>query len=105
MNPRVELSERPRPDDARVVTEGLLAFNRAVIGEPNETQLGVFVRDDAGRVIGGLLGHVRWRWVYVAKLWLPDELRGRGVGTRVMHEVERYAREHDCLGIYLDTFE
>ncbi|HJU67545.1 MAG TPA: GNAT family N-acetyltransferase [Gemmatimonadaceae bacterium] len=102
---RVELEERPRADDARVVTEGLLEFNRAVIGDPNEVELAVFVRDAEGRVIGGLLGHVRWQWVYVAKLWLPDVLRGRGVGTRVMAAVEDYARRHECLGIYLDTFE
>ena len=102
---RVELDERPGADDARVITAGLLEFNRAIIGDPDEVQLGVFVRDPAGRVVGGLLGHVRWRWVYVAKLWLPDELRGRGVGTRVMREVESYARRTDCLGIYLDTFE
>lgn len=102
---RVELDERPRPDDARVVSEGLLDFNRAVIGDSHEVQLGVFVRDENGRVIGGLLGHVKWRWVYVAKLWLPDELRGHGVGTRVMRAVEEYAQRHDCLGIYLDTFE
>ena len=102
---RVNLEERPRADDVRVVTQGLLEFNRAVIGDPDEVELAVFVRDDAGCVIGGLLGHLRWRWVYVAKLWLPDELRGRGVGTRVMKEVESYARRRDCLGIYLDTFE
>jgi GNAT superfamily N-acetyltransferase len=102
---RVELEENPRADDARVVGDGLLEFNRAVIGDPNETQLGVFVRDASGRVVGGLLGHVRWKWLYVAKLWLPDELRGRGVGTRVMREVEEYARRHACHGIYLDTFE
>jgi GNAT superfamily N-acetyltransferase len=102
---RVELDERPRAADARVVTDGLREFNRAVIGDPNEVQLGVFVRDATGRVVGGLLGHVKWKWVYVAKLWLPDELRGRGVGTRVMRAVEDYARRHDCLGIYLDTFE
>jgi GNAT superfamily N-acetyltransferase len=101
----VELEERPRADDARVITEGLLEFNRAVIGNPNEVPLGAFARDADGRVIGGLLGHVRWRWVYIAKLWLPDELRGRGVGTRLMNAVEDYARDHDCLGIYLDTFE
>ncbi|HJR66060.1 MAG TPA: GNAT family N-acetyltransferase [Gemmatimonadaceae bacterium] len=102
---RVELEERPRADDACVVTEGLRAFNRAVIGDPNERELAVFVRDASARVIGGLLGHVKWRWVYVAKLWLPDELRGRGVGTRVMRVIEEYARAHACLGIYLDTFE
>ena len=102
---RIDLEERPHADDARIVNQGLLEFNRAVIGDANEVQLAVFVREGSGRVIGGLLGHVRWRWVYVAKFWLPDELRGQGVGTRVMAAVEDYARRHDCLGIYLDTFE
>jgi GNAT superfamily N-acetyltransferase len=102
---RVVLEESPHADDARVVREGLLQFNRALIGDPEETQLGVFARDGSGRVVGGLLGHVKWKWLYVAKLWLPDELRGRGVGTRVMREVEQYARRRACHGIYLDTFE
>ncbi len=102
---RVELEERPGTDDARVVSDGLLEFNRAVIGDPNEVQLGVFVRDASGRVLGGLHGHLRWRWIYIAKLWLPDELRGQGVGTRIMKVIEDYARHHGCLGIYLDTFE
>ena len=102
---RIEIEEHPRPADARVVSEGLLDFNRAIIGDPEETQVAVFVRDASGRVTGGLLGHVRWRWVYVAKLWLPDETRGQGIGTRVMREIESYARRRGCLGIYLDTFE
>jgi GNAT superfamily N-acetyltransferase len=102
---RVVLEESPDANDARVVREGLLQFNRALIGDPEETQLGVFARDGSGRVVGGLLGHVKWKWLYVAKLWLPDELRGRGVGTRVMREVEQYARRRACHGIYLDTFE
>jgi GNAT superfamily N-acetyltransferase len=102
---RVELEEDPRPEDSRIVRDGLLEFNRAMIGDPEEMQVAVFVRDATGRVIGGLLGHVRWKWVYVAKLWLPDGLRGQGIGTAVMQEVEKYARHRGCLGIYLDTFE
>ena len=102
---RIEIEEHPRAADARVVSEGLLDFNRAIIGDPEEAQVAVFVRDVSDRVIGGLLGHVRWRWVYVAKLWLPDETRGHGIGTRVMREIEAYARRRECQGIYLDTFE
>jgi GNAT superfamily N-acetyltransferase len=102
---RIEIEEHPRAADARVVREGLLDFNRAIIGDPEENQVAVFVRDASGRVLGGLLGHVRWRWVYVAKLWLPDEERGQGLGTRVMREIEDYARRRGCHGIYLDTFE
>jgi GNAT superfamily N-acetyltransferase len=102
---RVDVEENPDAAAARVVAEGLLDFNRRVLGDPHEKQLAVFVRDPSGRVVGGLVGHVRWSWVYVAKLWLPNELRGRGLGTRIVREIEDYARRHDCHGISLDTFE
>lgn len=102
---RIELEENPSEHDRRVIIDGLLDFNRRVIGEPNETELAVVVRDARGQVVGGLLGHVRWKWLYVSKLWLPEALRGQGFGTRVMHEVEAYARRRQCDGVFLDTFE
>lgn len=101
----VAIDEHPQPADQQVVQDGLRAFNTAVIGDGNERPISCFVRDARGRTVGGLVGHVRWRWLYVAKLWLPDAVRGHGVGSRVMAAIEEYAWSHDCLGVYLDTFE
>ena len=104
-SPRIEIVENPGERDQHVVLDGLRAFNVAFIGDPNEVQLAAFARDEAGTTIGGMLGHIKWRWLYVGKLWLPESTRGQGLGTRIMDAVERYAWSHDCLGVYLDTFE
>ncbi|MDE3129207.1 MAG: GNAT family N-acetyltransferase [Gemmatimonadota bacterium] len=101
----IAIDETPAPADQDVVQRGLRDFNIAVIGPSGERPISCFVRDDAGQVVGGLLGHVKWRWLYVAKLWLPEGVRGHGVGSRVMAAIEDYAWAHDCLGVYLDTFE
>jgi len=101
----ITIDEQPRAADQQVVTDGLRAFNVAVIGDPNEQPVSCFVRDADQHVIGGLIGVIKWRWLYVAKLWLPEALRGQGVGTRLMDAIERYAWEHDCVAVYLDTFE
>lgn len=101
----ITVDEHPASADQDVVAQGLRDFNVAVIGPSGEHPISCFVRDEAGRTIGGLLGHVKWRWLYVAKLWLPDTVRGHGVGSRVMAAIEDYAWSHDCLGVYLDTFE
>jgi GNAT superfamily N-acetyltransferase len=101
----ITVDEQPSPDDQRVVQEGLRAFNVAVVGDGGERPIACFVRDAAGRTVGGAVGHVRWRWLYVARLWLPESTRGLGVGRRVMAAIEAYAWSHDCLGVYLDTFE
>lgn len=103
--PRITLHEHPSPGDERVVLDGLLAFNVGFLGDPGHVPIRLFVRDDAGAVLGGLLGHVRWRWLYVAKLWLPEALRGRGHGSRLLREAETYARARARVGASLDTFE
>ena len=102
---RLSLEPHPAPADVRVVVEGLLAFNVDRIGDPHEEQVAVFGRDAAGQGIGGLLGLIRWQWLHVAKHWLPDELRGQDIGSRLMRMAEDHARSRGCTHASLDTFE
>jgi len=101
----ITLETSPKKTDEQVVLDGLRAFNVAVIGQPNERPVDVFVRAADGRVLGGLVGVIKWRWLYVSKLWIPDSLRGRDLGTAIMRRAEEHAWSEDCLGVYLDTFE
>jgi GNAT superfamily N-acetyltransferase len=56
-------------------------------------------------VIAGLLGNTKWRWLFVEKLWVSDAARGRGLGSRLLARAEEIARERECVGAYLTTFE
>lgn len=100
------LERAPRAEDVDVVVAGLRAFNVERIGDVGWEGVTVFLRDaDDDRVVGGLLGEIRWRWLYVSKLWVSEAHRGAGAGTRLMAAAESRARERDCVGVYLDTFE
>ncbi len=105
--PRFHLTVETDPDpaDAEAVRAGLLAFNVVHAGEPGQTPLNVFVRDEAGRVVGGLLGWTQWEWLYVDKLWLPEEARGEGTGSRLLALAEDEARARGCRGAHLSTLE
>lgn len=91
--------------DVDAVHAGLRAFNRRIIGDPAYEDLRVLLRDEQRAVVGGLVGHVRWRWAYVEKLWIADAHRGGGYGRRLMAAAEAQAVAAGCIGIYLDTFE
>jgi GNAT superfamily N-acetyltransferase len=91
--------------DIAAVLDGLRTYNIGVIGDPREEKVQIFLRDEMGAVVGGLLGHIRWRWLYVSKLWIDDTLRGQGHGARLLRTAEDHAREAGCVGSYLDTFE
>jgi GNAT superfamily N-acetyltransferase len=105
MRMQVTVEPEAPPADIETVRAGLLAFNVDVIGDPDEEPVQVFLRDEAGAVVGGLLGHIRWRWLYVAKLWIAAEHRGGGNGAGLMRAAEEHARRRGCIGAYLDTFE
>ena len=100
----MRIDSRVSADDEAAIVRGLLAFNENWIGPSNEQPVKLVARDDEG-IVGGLIGHIRWRWLYVAKLWVHERGRKRGIGTRLIKEAEDIARKRGCVGASLDTFE
>ena len=96
-------SEVSEADEAAVI-RGLLAFNEAWIGPSNEQRVKLVARDELG-VVGGLLGHTKWKWLYVAKLWVDERGRGKGIGTQLLMAAEELARTRGCTDASLNTFE
>jgi GNAT superfamily N-acetyltransferase len=107
MTARTRVSVEPDASaaDVEIVQAGLRAFNVARIGASAEEPVRIFLRDETGQIVGGLLGHIRWRWLYVAKLWISEPHRGAGHGVTLMATAESLARKRGCVGAYLDTFE
>ncbi|MBX9592867.1 MAG: GNAT family N-acetyltransferase, partial [Roseomonas sp.] len=84
---------------------GALRDANAAAGFPHDTRsLTVLLRDDAGRVVGGLVGRTGWSWLYVENLAVPPALRGGGWGQRLLATAEAEARARSCIGARLDTY-
>ncbi|WP_052402552.1 GNAT family N-acetyltransferase [Muricoccus aerilatus] len=100
---QIEVTAAATEADRDVILSGLLDFIRAeagVVGMP----LAVLVRDEAGLVVGGLTGRTSGAWLFVELFWLPETLRGSGLGTRVLLAAETEAQTRGCLGSHLDTY-
>lgn len=97
------LDEQRRMDIARMLRSHLIEFNGEFC---KETQISpvLLTVEHQGELCGGLVGRIAWGWLHIEILWLASELRGQGVGSRLMNEVEELALQRGCGGIYLDTF-
>ena len=85
---------------------GLTEHARAAGMAPFVKQaLTVALRDDQGRLIGGLVGETMWGWLFVKLLWVTKECRGSGHGRALLGRAEREALDRGCHGIHLDTFD
>lgn len=101
---QIEVVTAPSVSDREIILDGLLAFIRAETGQV-PVPLAVLVRDEAGVVVGGLTGRTTAAWLYVELFWLPEALRGTGLGTRVMAMAEAEAVQRGCIGAHLDTYD
>lgn len=103
--PRLVVESDPDPDDARALEDLLSAFNEEVTGITDGSLLSVFLRGPDGRVIGGAYG---WTWggtCYIRYLFVPAEMRMRGLGTRIMRTIEQEAVARRCQQIVLETHD
>jgi GNAT superfamily N-acetyltransferase len=105
MPAHVVLEPNANPADLDTVTSGLRRYNIDMIGDPADEPVHVLLRDGAGAVVGGLIGHIRWRWLYVSKLWVAESHRRKGHGAELLAAAEAHAASKGCLGASLDTFE
>ena len=62
--------------------------------------------DGEGALAGGCILHVhRWGRAVLAALWVDEKLRGDGLGSMLIREAERAAREKGCDLLCLGTMD
>ncbi len=67
-------------------------------------EINLTIKDESGRVIGGMLSTLCWNWIEVEIIWIEESLRGQGYGTHLLNQIELIAKEKSCSFIKLNTF-
>ena len=64
------------------------------------------VENENGEIIGGCVAtayEYHWSRVLLDDLWVDEQYRHHGIGSMILREVERIAREKDCRVVTLGT--
>ena len=86
------------------IVKSLVAFNESVAESPNKKAFTISAKDKGGSLIGGINGYTHWKWLFISSLWVTNEHKGQGVGSRLMEMAEAVAKERGCQNAWLDTF-
>lgn len=97
-------SDAPAPGTFQALVQLLDASSRDLIGPARPHLLVIPIHDNAGKVTGGFWGATMFEWLHVGLLFVPESLRGQGVGSALMQAAEAEAQKRGCRGAYVDTF-
>ncbi|MGE6489220.1 GNAT family N-acetyltransferase [Paenisporosarcina sp. NPDC076898] len=93
-------------EDKEHVNNQLFYYNLAHFPEDlrgRYEQISLYLKDENGRVRGGLLGEVCWNWLEIHTLMVDEDIRKFGYGSKLLSEIEQIALEKKCDFIKVDT--
>lgn len=105
MNISIHLSDEAQSAVRDAIVGPLVAYNTQQTGSNDYRPLVLAVRDEDGHVVGGLWGRTAFGWLFIELLFVPDMLRGRGIGANLVSRAEDEAISRGCHAAWLDTFE
>ena len=74
--------------------------------DADEEEFVLKVENENGEIIGGCIAEVyeyHWSRVLLEELWVDERYRHHGIGSMILREVERIAREKGCRVVTLGT--
>lgn len=101
---RIEATDEPAVADAAAVDGGLDAYNHASADMGAIRRLACFARGADGKVVAGAVGRYWGTAAEMQQIWVREDLRRTGLGSRVARAFEDLARRRGCDLLYLDTF-
>jgi len=100
LDPNADASALPE-----AVRQGIRASDPAEVRPRDWQILSLALHDSQGAVVGGLYGATMWSWLMIDGLWVAPELRGQGLGRRLLLASEEIAIQRGCIGSWLGTFD
>jgi GNAT superfamily N-acetyltransferase len=82
---------------------GMRAFNAAAVPGLKSHKITAAIRDDAGKIRGGVIGRLSGDSVYMEVVWNDESVRGTGLGREMMRLVEEESRRLGATEAWLYT--
>lgn len=102
-NYQITIESEPKPAEMGLVIKGLTAYNASKANGETPNYLFISVRSEDGSIEGGVVAATYLGWMQVQAVWVSDDLRGLGFGTKLMQEVEDEAIRRGCPRVFLET--
>ena len=80
------------------------AYNRSN-REPSKSEpLNIYLEDEQGNLVAGMVAETFGNWLEIEYLYVSDDLRGQGIGSKILKMAERESKERGCKYSFVDTF-
>lgn len=96
-------------EESELIVDKIVEYNLSkvpIIQESSFIWINRVIVDTYGDIIVGINSKMYcWNCLYIDVLWVKEEYRKEGLGSKILNEIEKVAKDKGCYLIHLDTFD
>ena len=97
--------ENKESHKAQEIGDLIRAYNRSKREEATSEPLNLYVEDEKGNLMAGLVAETFGNWFEIEYLFVKEELRGQGIGSKLLQQAEREAKNRNCRFAFVNTYQ
>ncbi|MDI1473330.1 MULTISPECIES: GNAT family N-acetyltransferase [Streptococcus] len=90
---------------AQEIGDLIRSYNRSKREAAESEPLNLYVEDDSGQVMAGLVAETFGNWLEIEYLFVKEDLRGQGIGSQLLQQAESEAKKKNCRFAFVNTYQ
>lgn len=87
------------------IGELVRSYNRSKREAAKSKSLSLYVEDDSGELLAGLVAETFGNWLEIEYLFVKEDLRGQGIGSQLLQRAESEAKKRNCRYAFVNTYQ
>ena len=102
MQVRLENTESQK---SQIIGDLIRSYNRSKREAAESEPLNIYVEDDSGELMAGLVAETFGNWLEIEYLFVKEDLRAQGIGSQLLQQAESEAKKRNCRFAFVNTFQ
>ena len=96
--------ENTESQKAQEIGDLIRSYNRSKREKAESEPLNLYVEDDKGELMAGLVAETFGNWLEIEYLFVKEEFRGQGIGSQLLQQAESEAKKRNCRYVFVNTY-
>ena len=97
--------ENTESQKSQIIGDLIRSYNRSKREAAESEPLNIYVEDDSGELMAGLVAETFGNWLEIEYLFVKEELRRQGIGTQLLQQAESEAKKRNCRFAFVNTYQ
>ena len=102
MQVRLENTESQK---SQIIGDLIRSYNRSKREAAESEPLNIYVEDDSGELMAGLVAETFGNWLEIEYLFVKEDLRAQGIGSQLLQQAESEAKKRNCRFAFVNTYQ